>query len=275
MKKIFSFLTIALVCGTALAATPAADRRGIAGQQVMNAPRVTASKNQINAMASGNPVTADKSSVRAETPSAPAPRVDDRDKEKQACINNNIGVGNTFVWASRYSNTNNYYSMVEDVENPDNNVCFVKIEIKSDDSRVSTSDVAPVYYEMGRTITCGSWADSKKLKQRILDAKKSGRTWGTVAGAVGGAAVGVGAMDLFGNKLIGGSVQGQKSLNSTELLRSQLAVLKDKDPAQYNTFRMHLQNLKTECERDIWNDVGAPSKPSECSSLNYDALLML
>ena len=65
MKKIFSFLTIALVCGTALAATPAADRRGIAGQQVMNAPRVTASKNQINAMASGNPVTADKSSVRA------------------------------------------------------------------------------------------------------------------------------------------------------------------------------------------------------------------
>jgi hypothetical protein len=56
-----------------------------------------------------------------------------------------------------------------------------------------------------------------------LDAKKTKRTWGTVAGAVGGAAVGVGAMELFGNKLIGGAVQGQKSLSGDDLLYSQMS----------------------------------------------------
>ena len=33
-------------------------------------------------------------------------------KEKNACIGNNIGIVNTFVWASRYSNFKNYYKCV-------------------------------------------------------------------------------------------------------------------------------------------------------------------
>jgi hypothetical protein len=208
-------------------------------------------------------------------PTAPAP-VDKREKEKSACVNNNIGIGNTFVWASRYSNTNNYASMVEDVESPENNVCFVRVELKSDDSKISVSDIAPVYYEMGRTITCGSWADSKKLEERILSAKKSARTWGTVAGVVGGAGVGVGAMELFGNKLIGGSVQGQQHLKDTnrldELLRSQLLVMKDKNPAKFREYGAELANLAEACESDVWNDT---EKPDECKSINYKALLTL
>ena len=30
-----------------------------------------------------------------------------REREKNICLSNNIGVGNTFVWASKYSNTQN------------------------------------------------------------------------------------------------------------------------------------------------------------------------
>ena len=59
-----------------------------------------------------------------------------REKERNACLSNNIGVGNTFVWASRYSNLNNYSGMVEDTTEPENNTCFVKVELSSDDSRI-------------------------------------------------------------------------------------------------------------------------------------------
>ena len=176
-------------------------------------------------------VTADLAIVPEEM--IAAEKKDLREKERNACISNNIGVGNTFVWASRFSNVNNYSSMIEDVESPENNVCFVKVEMKSTDSKISVADIPAKYFEMGRTITCGSWADEETLRKRILDAKKSARTWGTVAGAVGGAAVGVGAMELFGNKLIGGSVEGQKSLKGDELLRSQLAVLQKDNPSEY------------------------------------------
>ena len=53
-----------------------------------------------------------------------------RDAERLACVSNNIGVGNTFVWASKYSNTSNYSTMVEDTENPENNVCWVRVELR-------------------------------------------------------------------------------------------------------------------------------------------------
>jgi hypothetical protein len=268
MKKVFSFLTIALVGSSAVAASPAPDRRSMA-QQWAPAPRATASKNQLQAVAAQ---TAEKSSIKAETPSAAIP-VDKRDKEKQACINNNIGAGNTFVWASRYSNTNNYVSMVEDLENPENNVCFVRVELKSSDSKVSVSDIPAVYYEMGRTITCGTWADAKKLEDRILDSKKSARTWGTVAGVVGGAGLGVGAMELFGNKLIGGSVEGQKGLSADELLRSQLLVMKQNKDPKYDEYRRSLQALKDACNDKVWMDASAEEKPSGCGTISYDALL--
>ena len=58
------------------------------------------------------------------------------------------------------------------------------------------------------------------------------------------------AMELFGNKLIGGAVQGQKALEGDELLRSQLAVLKKDNEAEYKKFMRHLRDLKDECAKD-------------------------
>lgn len=42
-------------------------------------------------------------------------------------------------------------------------------------------------------------------------------------GSTGGTGVGVGLMELFGNRLIGGKVMGQKSLDEMELLYSQMS----------------------------------------------------
>jgi len=184
-------------------------------------------------------------------------------------MSNNIGVGNTFVWASRTSNFGNYASMIEDVDNPENNVCFVRVELKSNDSRINVSDFGGRYFEMGQRITCGSWADEEKLKTRILDAKSSARTWATIGGAVGGAAVGVGSMELFGNKLIGGAVQGQKSMEADELFESQLLVLKKDNKSQYEKIIKELKIVKEECDK-VKND---PSAPKECAEYDYDRFL--
>lgn len=285
MKKFMPFIILCAVATPALALAPAGQGRRATASQ-MAAPRATASVNQLNAMASMASMNVSQTNPSATTPSTPSINVeppatqepieeekkDMREKEKAACINNNIGVGNTFVWASRYSNINNYASMVEDVDEPANNTCFVKVEMKSDDSKISVADVPAKYFEMGQTITCGSWADEKTLEKRILDAKKSARTWGTVGGAVGGAAVGVGAMELFGNKLIGGSVQGQKALKGDELLYSQLAVLKKDEPAKYQQIMAQLRSLKKECESTVWQ--GA-EQPEDCVKINYSYLLGL
>lgn len=274
MKKVISILAIALMLEPALAATSNnSARRSVTSKMVISAPRATASTNQLSAMSAANSTsesTTQKSSVRVDP--IPIPTVDRREKEKAACINNNIGVGNTFVWASRYSNINNYASMVEDTENPENNTCFVKITLKSNDPKVSVNDVPSKYYEMGRDIACGEWVDSEMLRQRILDAKKTARVWGSVGAAVGGAAVGVGAMELFGNKLIGGKVEGQKSLSDDELLRSQLLVLKDENRSDFNDFMAALREIKTECENLEKNNA---EKPSECDAYDYDYLLSI
>lgn len=274
MKKIISLFAVCLVSLPSFAATQENQaRRSMTSQMVMAAPRATASTAEISAMAAVNTAVplADSSSVRVEPITKPsAPAVNNREKEKAACINNNIGVGNTFVWASRYSNSNNYASMVEDTENPDNNICFVKVEIKSNDPKISVSDVPSRYFEMGRDITCGDWADEGVLRQRILDAKKSARTWATVGGVVGGAGVGVGIMELFGNRLIGGSVEGQKDLTGDERLLSHLLVLKrDKDP-QYNDFIEALETMQKECKSI--QSAGA-ELPDECKKYNYEYLL--
>lgn len=279
MNKIFSFILCCAVVSPAVALTPVGQsRRSVQAQMVESAPRATASKNQLAAMATSTSVSSvasadvSKSSVRVEPEPVAAPVVDKREKEKNACINNNIGIGNTFVWASRYSNLNNYASMVEDVEEPKNNTCFVRVELKSSDSKISVADVPAKYFEMGRTITCGEWADEGTIKKRILDAKKSARTWATVGGAVGGAAVGVGIMELFGNKLIGGSVEGQKSLSQNEQLRSQLLVLKKDKAAEYNEFGRYLKELRAECDKDIWKGT---EKPEECQKFDYEGLLQI
>lgn len=280
MNKILYFVMCGLIAMPAMAVSPAGQaRRSMQTQMVTNAPRraTTASTNQITAMASAaNSATSDaasesKSSARVE-PVADTKTVDMREKEKNACINNNIGIGNTFVWASRYSNHDNYATMVEDTENPENNTCFVRVEVKSTDNRISTSDIPAKYFEWGQNITCGAWADEGTLKQRILDAKKTARTWATVGGAVGGAGVGVGIMELFGNKLIGGKVQGQKNknLSDDQVLKSQLLTLKEKNPTQYNEFKNNLDLLVKECKKDIWTD---ETRPTACTEYDFEGIL--
>lgn len=220
MKYFISIAALSVMCFGANAAQNA--RPTMVGKMVAaGGSRYTASVNQLNGVGV-NP--SNINSVPAETV------VDMREAERNACINNNIGVGNTFVWASRYSNTNDYASMTEDVTNPQNNVCFVRVELKSDDSRVSVSDVPAKYFMWGENIECGSWANETEMEKRILDAKKGARIGGIVASTVGGAAVGVGAMELFGNRLIDGKVMGQKSnkLTRAELYASQIKFLQNR-----------------------------------------------
>ena len=142
---------------------------------------------------------------------------------KNGCVGNNTGYGNVYVWASRNSDGSDYTRMVEDVSNPANNACWVRVDIESDNPNIRVSDVPSRWFIVGQQITCGDWADRNTLRQRALDARKSGRTWATVGGAVGGAGVGVGIMELFGNRLIGGKVMGQKALDEVELLYSQMS----------------------------------------------------
>lgn len=245
-------------------------RRSVASQMVMSAPRATASTNQLEAMSASNSQPTINKIDLEEKPSEPIEN--NRDKEKEACVNNNVGLGNTFVWASRYSDSNNYMSMIEDVIEPDNNVCFVRVELKSNDSKISLSDIPARYFEMGRIITCGEWANEDTVRQRILDARKNARVWGSVGAAVGGAAIGVGAMELFGNSLIGGKVEGQnnENLSNDEVLLSQLLVLKnDKDP-DFDKFIAQLKIVKEECAK-LQNSGG--EVPEECSKYNYEYLL--
>lgn len=281
MRKLISWAVMCLIAVPAVAMVPA-EGRGRAAMADKMAGRATASKAQIASMAMikqenqyiSAPVKVDvpEDEKPEEKPEEKPvePEKDMREREKMACINNNIGVGATFVWASRYSNTGNYASMIEDIDNPENNICWVKVGLKSSDPKIDVSDIPTKYYMMGDTITCGAWTDEGKLKNRILDAKKSARTWATVGGAVGGAAIGVGAMELFGNKLIGGAVQGQKALEGNELLKSQLAVLADKKPSEYREFKQHMQNIKRLCTETEWPE---GKVPEDCSKYDYEYLL--
>lgn len=266
MKRFLSIFVLSFVAFDAVAAQSG---RPAMSNKIMAAPRYTASINQLNgAMAPSTNVT-NTTDVTNDTTDAhvtvfsdereivTTPQIDMREAERNACINNNIGIGNTFVWASRYSNTNNYSGMVEDVVNPQNNVCFVRVELKSDDeSRVSVADIAPRYFMWGENIECGSWANKKDLEQRILDAKKGNRIAGIVASSVGGAAVGVGAMELFGNKLIGGKVEGQKNknLSDVQVYRSQLLTLKEKNPGQYQEYVKSLRTIRKACDAQLIED---------------------
>ena len=276
MRNLFIMFAIASVVVPAWGAMPASSRGRASMANQMEARAV--SKKYINNMAATNAVPAD-TTVVAEAPTVVPDVVvkeektkDMREREKAACIQNNIGVGATFVWASKYSNSADYNSMIEDVEFPENNVCFVKVGLKSNDSRINVSDVPTKYFVMGENITCGEWANEQTLKNRILDAKKKGRTWATVGGAVGGAGIGVGAMELFGNKLIGGAVEGQAGItNETELLCSQMKVLHQEKSSKYNDIRDSLTELKKYCDdASAWPD-GVVS--DDCKEFDYNALL--
>ena len=149
---------------------------------------------------------------------------------KAGCIGNNASYGNTYVWASRTSGGTNYSTMIEDVNNPGNNACWIRVDIGTTNNKIKVSDIPSRWFMVGQQVNCGSWADYDTLHERVLDARKSGRTWATVGGAVGGAGLGVGIMELFGNRLIGGKVMGQKSLDEVELLYSQMTTT---ERAQY------------------------------------------
>ena len=279
MRNLFIMFAIASVVAPAWGAAPASSRGRASMANQMEARAV--SKKYINNMAATNVVPAD-TTVVAEAPTVVPDVVvkeektkDMREREKAACIQNNIGVGATFVWASKYSNSADYNSMIEDVEFPENNVCFVKVGLKSNDSRINVSDIPTKYFVMGENITCGEWANEETLKKRILDAKKKGRTWATVGGAVGGAGIGVGAMELFGNKLIDGAVEGQvyikEEKGETKLLCSQMKVLHQEKSSKYDDIRDSLTELKKYCDdASAWPD-GVVS--DDCKEFDYDALL--
>lgn len=72
-------------------------------------------------------------------------------------------------------------------------------------------------------VTVWKDAEGKFNTSRLLSDSIAGVALGTVGGAVGGVGVGVGLMELFGNRLIGGKVMGQKSLDEMELLYSQMS----------------------------------------------------
>lgn len=276
--RVFSVILCVATCvtSTAYGATPATGR-GRNAQNVVTSARVVmpvatsvnvsySGSFDTNMPVSGNAPVTDSGANNmppSDDDGVTPPAVDHREKERAACIGNNIGIGNTFVWASRYSDTSNYSAMREDTANPENNVCFVRVGLSSGDSRVNLSDIAPRYFEMGRTIVCGDWANEADLKKRILDAKKSARTWGVVASSVGGAGLGVGAMELFGNKLIGGKVQGQKALAPRDLFISQLKELKKDSPSEYNDLKRTLKQLEDECgNTDLWGG----DRPDNCDA---------
>ncbi len=296
MLRFVSVIVLSMIATGAFAAAPNTARRSMSSQMVA-APStargafmgthntgITSGKQVLDANVGQNAPAVDVPDVpdvpSIDVPDMPGENVkpdlpvqkNQREKERLACMSNNIGVGNTFVWASRFSNLDNYATMIEDVENPENNSCFVKVELKSNDARIDVSDVPTKYYEMGRTITCGAWANADTLRSRILDAKKKARVWGTVGGSVGGAALGVGAMELFGNKLIGGNVQGQEAMEGGELLRSQLLVLKKDDVAAFNKFRDSIQELYKECNSDIWASAEKPAACTDGVILYYDSV---
>ncbi|MCL2331295.1 MAG: hypothetical protein FWC61_01995 [Proteobacteria bacterium] len=162
----------------------------------------------------------------------PGPGGDDSNSSGNVARDDCIAAGgsgrnNVFVWAARNAGGADYATLNEDTRDPDNNACWVRVDMVSDDPHVQTGGMKPRWFMVGQNATCGGWLDAKAVEKTILDAKKTKRTWGTVAGAVGGAAVGVGAMELFGNRLIGGSVEGQKDLErkgeTEKLLYSQMS----------------------------------------------------
>lgn len=221
--------------------------RGIRGAHSNGAPAVPTK-------APGDATVVDGNPSLAVPPEEMEPGDKDmREKEKLACLSNNLGVSNTFVWASRFSNVEDYSTMVEDMENPENNVCFVKVGVKSDDARVRVDDIPEKYFVWGDDIECGSWVDENMLSKRIADAKKSGRAWATVGGAVGGAGLGVGIMEAGGNRLIakmgGEKVMGQKEMEGVELMRSQILALEKQDKSAYDSFMKDLAELRDECNK--------------------------
>jgi len=252
MKRIFSSCLVCLIALTGVA-FGATGRVGVNGPATSRMPTMSIQSIGVTKVVSDVKETPDvKPDVKPDEPV-----IDRREKERLACLSNNIGIGNTFVWASRYSDINNYATMVEDVEHPENNTCFVFVGLTSTDAKIDLSDINGKYFEMGQNIVCGSWVNENDIEQRILDAKKKNRTLATIGGAVGGAAVGVGAMELFGNKTLAKhagmeELEGQKMMDDPEILaHSQVEVLcggNKTESADCKEAKSIAQHMKDTCD---------------------------
>lgn len=249
MKYLVSALVLVLYGVGANAA--AHNSRPAMANRIISAPRYTASVNQLSG--TKTPATSSNTSAVTEDTTEETEEkeeVDMREAERNACINNNIGVGNTFVWASKYSDTSGYATMIEDVEHPENNVCFVRVELSSsNESRIKVSDIDAKYFVWGEPIKCGSWVSKKKMEERILDAKKGARIGGIVASTLGGAGLGVGTMELFGNELIGGKVSGQKGASKKDLYTAQLKAIKDQ--TEKDKYKADLKIMVDACAEQL------------------------
>ena len=279
MKKISVFLMCLICCGVADAASTGRAGRNVVGAGAQSAKMYRSATGNANMAAAERSAQPEDAGVEAAvavidkvipndtdtTVQVPTvdPAVEEMKKQRNICVSNNIGMSNTFVWAAKNTMTDNYMNMVEDIEDPMNNTCYVKVDLKSTDNRIDLSDIKGKYFEMGQALVCGSWVDEAMLEKRILDGKKKARNWGIAASVVGGAGVGVGAMELFGNKLIGGKVEGQKALEGQELMLSQLKVLQKENPTEYKRVLSALENLEKNCsDNALWGG----NKPTDCDA---------
>jgi len=161
-------------------------------------------------------------------------------RSKEECNANSRSMD--FVWAAKAgANGAEYYMLTENVNSPSNNACWARVEITSSDPRVILTGIRPRYFMVDQNINCGDWVNKSDLEKQILDQRRRGRNWATVGGAVGGAAVGVGAMELFGNSMIGGAVQGQAALNPEQLLHLRMT------PDERIEYQKAIDELRAAC----------------------------
>ena len=214
-------------------------------------------------------VTQDSSLTPPPAASVGAPqdgeKINEINHKRDVCLSHASGSFDTFVWAARDSNINDYRFMVEDVRNPENNVCFVKISVQNSDERVDTHDIPSRYFVVGERAVCGNWLPEDDLKQRILNATKKNRVLGAVATSIVSAGVGVGvseaAMAIAAKNGSDSKVLGQAALSGQELLISQIKELERKNSVEYNRVISALKTLDETCDKE-WKC----EKPAECNA---------
>ncbi|MDR1826557.1 MAG: hypothetical protein LBQ49_02595 [Rickettsiales bacterium] len=132
------------------------------------------------------------------------------------------------------------------------NACFYPVAIKSADIKNMGRFFPPRHFMAGATVECGSWIDAADLDAAILDAKKNARTGWTIAASVGGAALGVGAVEGIG--AAGGwgdKYQGQRALEGVKLINAQLKSPKTPDKFKNDVMTVYNWcNGGSQAERD-------------------------
>lgn|GEM_PF-7069978 len=158
--------------------------------------------------------------------------------DRANCIANNVGMAGVFVWGGTAARNSPDYAtrgvagvgmLREDIVNPANNTCWVRVDLDSSERNVNLSGISGAYFAENDAVTCGSWANKKDIESKILQAKSTGRTLATIGGAVGGAALGVAAAETVMH--FGGWYRGQKTLapGSAELICSNLLRLEKRE----------------------------------------------